>query len=102
MKFYLDTRNSEATGLAYLSLGDEPGGEIVATLPYKEQKDWVRARFFANLPQAIDELSGIRDLWWYMGNMKFECPVCKTKTEIPGASDAQIGRLERLRFRLME
>lgn len=102
MKFFLDTRNSEMTGTAILSLGDEPGGEIVATIPYKTNVDRIRARMFALLPQAIEELDGIRNLWWYLGPCEYECPKCKTKSQIPGASDAQIGRLERLRMKLFE
>lgn len=107
MKFYLDSRNSELTGTAVLSLGDEPGGDIVATLPYKTDLDRIRARMFRLLPQAFEEIEGFRNLWFYQGPCEVECPKCKsqgvtTKIEIPGASDAQVGRLERLRFKFME
>lgn len=107
MKFYLDTRNSEHTGLATLCLGDEPGGNVVATLPYKTDLDQIRARMFRLLPQAFEEIEGFRNLWFYHGSCEVECPKCKasgikTKIEVPGASDAQVGRLERLRFKFME
>ena len=107
MKFFLDTRNSETTGTAILSLGDEPGGNIIATLPYVSDVDKIRAKMFRLLPQAFDEIEGFRSLWFYHGSCTVECPHCKsvgitTKIEVPGASDAQVGRLERLRFKFLE
>lgn len=106
MKFFLDTRNSEQTGTAILSLGDEPGGQVVATLPYSSDLDRIRARMFRLLPQAFDEIEGFRNLWWYEGPCEVECPKCKsqgitTKIQVPGASDAQVGRLERLRMKIL-
>ena len=102
MKFYLDTRNSEQTGTAVLSLGAEPGGQVVATLPYVTDIDRNRAKMFRLLPECYEEIEGFRNLWYYQGPCEFECPHCKQKSEIPGASDAQVGRLERLRFKLFE
>lgn len=102
MRFFLNTENSEETGTALLSLGEEAGGEVVATLPYKTPVDTIRANMFALLPQAFEELEGIRQLWWYIGPMKLECPGCQKKVEVPCASDAQIGRLERLRMKMLD
>lgn len=100
-KLFLDTRNSEQTGEAILSLGAEPGGDIIAKLPYKTPLDTIRARMFLLLPECFDQIEGFRQLWFYEGPMTFECPICKTKSKIMGASDAQVGRLERLRMKLL-
>jgi hypothetical protein len=100
MKFFLDTRNSQETGTATLCLGNEPGGEIVATLPYKTEVDTVRARMFSLLPQAFDQIAEFEQLWFYHGGLIFECPTCKTKSLIPGADDGQVGRITRLKLKI--
>lgn len=100
MKFFLDTRNSEVTGEAILTLGNEPGGQIVAKLPYKTELDTVRARMFKLLPEAYDQIAEFEQLWFFHGPMEFECPTCKTKTSIPGADDAQVGRITRLKLKI--
>lgn len=102
MSFYLDASESETTGTATLCLGNEPGGQLVATLPYKTDRDKERARMFAQAPDLYAEIEGIRGLWWYIGPLHHQCPQCKAKITIPCASDAQIGRLERLRMMRME
>lgn len=96
LKLFLDIKDSDKTGEAILSLGNEAGGDIVATLPYKTELDIIRARFFYLLPEYMEAVEGFRQLWFYEGPLTFECPVCKTKSKIEGASDAQVGKLERL------
>lgn len=107
MRLFLDASKSDETKTATLCLGNEPGGEVIATLPYDTDIQRNRARMFALLPQAFEEIEGFRNLWFYQGPCEVECPRCKsqgikTKIEVPGASDAQVGRLERLRFKFME
>jgi hypothetical protein len=100
LQFFLDSRNSEQTGEALLCLGNEPGGEVVARLPYKTELDRIRARLFYLLPQAYDQISEFEQLWFYHGGLEFECPTCKTKSKIPGADDAQVGRITRLKLKI--
>ena len=100
MRFFLDTRNSAQTGEAILSLGNEPGGEIVARLPYKTELDTVRARMFSLLPQAYDQIAEFEQLWFYHGGLEFKCPHCQQKSQIPGADDAQVGRITRLKLKI--
>lgn len=100
MRFFLDISKSEQTGEAILSLGNEPGGQVVATLPYKTQQDMERAALFALLPQAFEQIEEFRGMWFYHGDAEFECGMCHAKNKIPGADDSQVGRLERLRMKI--
>lgn len=102
MKFFLDTRESESTGEAILSLGDQAGGDVVAKLPYKTPRDRIRANMFKMVPEMMTELEGARSLWWYFGDLVHKCPDCGRVDTVAGASDAQIGRLERIRALVMD
>lgn len=98
MKFYLDARESEKTGQAIICLGNEPGGRLVAVVPFKTDDDVQISKMITQAPDLCAEVEGIRSLWWYFGPLHHECPQCHLKITIPCASDAQIGRLERLRM----
>lgn len=102
MKFFLDTRESETTGEAIISLGDEPGGDIVARVPYKTPRDTIRANMLKMMPEMMTELEDARSLWWYFGDLIHKCPSCEREDRIAGASDEQIGRLERIRAAIMD
>lgn len=100
LKLFLDTRNSEQTGEALLCLGNEPGGDVVARLPYKTEVDIVRARMFLFLPEAYSQIAEFEQLWFYHGGLEFKCPHCQQKSQIPGADDAQVGRITRLKLKI--
>lgn len=101
MKFYLDTTDSAQTKQAKITLGDEPGGDLIATIPYETHVHKVRAQMLAATAELWEEFEGVRNLWWYQGKMKHECPHCHCQSFIGGASDAQIGRMERIRAKML-
>lgn len=97
MEFYLDTSKAAETGTAILSLGNEPGGDVVATLPYETELQQKRANMLRYVPLLFEEFEGVRNLWWYQGHAK--CGNCGARIE--GASKIQIDRLEQLRQKMM-
>ena len=73
---------------ATLSLGNEPGGDVVATMPFETRLQKIRAYMLAAAPEAIEELNNLKNLSWFGDHY---CPSCQSK--VPGAPPAAVQRI---------
>lgn len=82
---------SEDGKTATLTLGNEPGGELVATVPFETRLQKIRAYMLAVAPEAVDELNNLKNLSYFGDHY---CPTCQSK--VPGAPPAHVQRIAAL------
>lgn len=84
--------NSSPDGkTATLTLGNEPGGDLVATVPFETRLQKIRAYMLACGPEALEEIRNLQNLSYFGTH---QCPTCQSP--VPGAPPAAVRRIAAL------